>query len=643
MAYRANPFLERRSEENTTSDQEFVRFFSPKVLEHLPQNIFDGAVHVFRSPPGGGKTTILRAFTPTALRAFWYAKKAPEMAETFQRLVAQGVLDESSGPLLLGVKLSCASGYADLPPGALFTNDGIFRALVDCRVVLRSLRSLAALIGASDAEQLSEITLSYREGAKDLKSIPLLTSTTELLEWAEKRERSVYAQLDSFGGAVADDWPSHVRFEGLLWLQEVQFKFRGKTVGDRRLLMVDDMHKLRRKQRKVLIEEMVELRPAIPVWLAERNVALGTALLAQGVREGRDLREHSLDELWGAGKGQQSFFLSFAQNILDRRLTQQVAIPPGSFGQYLGFELQTEDVVEKLAEGIAFINELFAKYRSNPQYSEWLQSADRYASYPSLESLREMFLILIHISRNEGKRQTSLALGPLPVVGLEEKDSSKDEGAADIFMHEFAGLPYFFGLDRLCLMATNNVEELLGLAAMLYEGIKARQILRKDLVLSPIEQERILCDAAKKKRSFIPKSHTVGNNAQKMIDGIGAFCRSRTFELNAPYAPGVTGVRLTNSRMRELEEAAATGQLKERETLLRVLSECVAENLLVKRPSAASTAREAGVVFYLNRTLCAAYGLPLQTGGWQDVAIDDLLQWMARGPVSSKQARIALR
>ena len=57
MAYRANPFLERMSER--TSDQEFVRLFSPKILEKLAEDAFEGAVHMFRSPPGGGKTTLL--------------------------------------------------------------------------------------------------------------------------------------------------------------------------------------------------------------------------------------------------------------------------------------------------------------------------------------------------------------------------------------------------------------------------------------------------------------------------------------------------------------------------------------------------------------------------------------------------------
>src|SRR5580700_4943459 len=60
MAYRANPFLQRMSEQST-SDQEFAQMFSPKLLDLIDDKAFEGAVHVFRSPPGGGKTTLLRA------------------------------------------------------------------------------------------------------------------------------------------------------------------------------------------------------------------------------------------------------------------------------------------------------------------------------------------------------------------------------------------------------------------------------------------------------------------------------------------------------------------------------------------------------------------------------------------------------
>lgn len=115
MVYRSNPFLERMSE-RTASDQDFVQLFSPKIIEKLPENAVKGGVHVFRSAPGAGKTTLFRAFTPLALRAFWNLRRQTEHSESFQRLVAHEVLSNEESPSFLGVALSCAAGYADLPP-----------------------------------------------------------------------------------------------------------------------------------------------------------------------------------------------------------------------------------------------------------------------------------------------------------------------------------------------------------------------------------------------------------------------------------------------------------------------------------------------------------------------------------------------
>ena len=44
MAYNSNPFLERMSE-RTTSDMEFVRLFSPKILEKLAEDAFEACLH----------------------------------------------------------------------------------------------------------------------------------------------------------------------------------------------------------------------------------------------------------------------------------------------------------------------------------------------------------------------------------------------------------------------------------------------------------------------------------------------------------------------------------------------------------------------------------------------------------------------
>src|SRR6266545_1689595 len=191
MAYGANPFLERMSER--TADHEFVRLFSPKILERLGPELFENVVQILRSPPGGGKTTLLRALTPPVLRSFWNAKTQDEFSDSVERLVELGALAEPDGPQVLGVMLSCASGYADLPPGMSIEQEGLFRGLLDCRIVLRTLRSVDLLSSSID---LKAISLDYADKGVELKHVPPLGSVPEMLNWAEQSEREVYSQLE---------------------------------------------------------------------------------------------------------------------------------------------------------------------------------------------------------------------------------------------------------------------------------------------------------------------------------------------------------------------------------------------------------------------------------------------------------------
>lgn len=624
MAYRANPFLERMSE-RTTSDQEFVRLFSPKILEKLEEDAFAGAVHVFRSAPGAGKTTLLRAFTPAALRAFTRAQSSSDIGESFRRLVAQGVLSEE-GPQLLGVYLSCASGYADLPPGSA-AEDGLFRALMDCRIVLRTLRSLAAFLGYGPDDPLAPISLAYEGSSAEIHGIPKMTSASELAQWAESEEKRVYSELDSFSGSDVASLPAHERFEGVLWLQGIRFLVDGQAVAPRRLLMVDDVWKLRRRQRDLLLDELTVLRPSIPVWLAMRSSALGTTLLSQGTRNGRDLREYSLEDMWGGPKGLHQFAV-YAQSILDRRMQLQMDVPGATFPQCLREQFEPAELRKFIEQGVEAFTRAMQQHQQNVRYREVLARAERRAVEPTIDMLLDLYDTRILVSRDAAKKQMTLELA-LSAEEIEDRDSSQVRSAAEIFLHEEVGLPYYFGFERLCVLATNNVEELLSLAAALYVGIQARQVLRKrEPELSPAEQEHRVKDVARRKFDFIPKSHTEGTRARRLIGSIGAYCRERTFLPNAPYAPGVTGVRLSDSELTRLQSShlGESGDL-----LLRVLAECAAENLLVVRPSSASTAREPGSIFYLNRTLCAHFGLPLQMGGWQDVTTRTLVDWMNRG------------
>lgn len=624
-----NPYKERATD-RTATDQAFVRLFSPKILENLPEDAFTGGVHLFVSPPGGGKTTLCRAFTPTALKAFWGNKDIPEMKESAKVLQELGVIDPVRGPQLLGVQLTCLSGYADLPSGMSMQHDGLFRALLNCRIVLRALRSLAASQNISSVEQLTNITIEYPSELQNLTAIPKEESPQKLAQWAELCERKVYSHLDALSDDdTSDKLPAHVRFEGVLWLHSVKFRANGEELVPRRVLMIDDLQALRKKQRELLKREFLDLRSRQSIWLAQRTAALSDEeVLSLGAREGRDVQVHSIEALLGNSR---NGFATFAQNVLDRRFGTQSLFRGTKFEQHLRSDISAKELEKPFRLAAEHYKKKTARFRNETQYQVWLSVADRICEkdLPTIEDLRALYTTRILIARNENSRQLSLV--PLAAEELEERDKSSIQAAAEIFAHEESSLPTYYGVDSLCSMATNNVEELLGLAAALYDGLEANQMLRRaDAMLTAKDQERLLIDAAERKRDFISRSHSEGTRSKLLIDAIGSFCREKTFAPTAPYSPGVTGVRLSQTELEKLLQGQG-GPEKLVKNLRQVLSECVADNLFFIKESAPTTGREGGNVFYLNRTLCAYFGLPLGLGGWQDVKVSELIEWMQLG------------
>jgi len=61
-----NPFRLRRSESIDT-ETSFLTLFEPGILEIVPNTGFWETVHILRSAAGGGKTSLIRLFTPNTL------------------------------------------------------------------------------------------------------------------------------------------------------------------------------------------------------------------------------------------------------------------------------------------------------------------------------------------------------------------------------------------------------------------------------------------------------------------------------------------------------------------------------------------------------------------------------------------------
>src|SRR5437016_9352218 len=147
-------------------------------------------------------------------------------------------------------------------------------------------------------------------------------------------------------------------------------------------------------------------------------------------------------------------------NVLDRRVGAQSEIPSVGFSQYLRSSVQQDDVRDQIVKGFGVFRNGISRYKPNPRYTEWIAHAEKNLTDPTVESLRELFTTRILLARDELKRQMSLELAPLSREELDERDSSQVQAAAELFLHEELRIPHYYGIERLCILATNNVEEL---------------------------------------------------------------------------------------------------------------------------------------------------------------------------------------
>ena len=103
-----NPFLIRTAEQSDSaeSDDQFLNLFGLGVLDILPEDGSWDRLMQIESAPGGGKSTLLRLFTPRVLRNIATAPQERELVELARKLGRIGAL-EAQEVQLLGVLVNC--------------------------------------------------------------------------------------------------------------------------------------------------------------------------------------------------------------------------------------------------------------------------------------------------------------------------------------------------------------------------------------------------------------------------------------------------------------------------------------------------------------------------------------------------------
>ena len=625
-----NPFRLRRSESIDT-EADFLWMFEPGILDVVSEERWSESVHIFRSAAGGGKTSLIRLLSPEVLLALHARRAEDRLKELYQKVKELGAIDES-GPRVLGVTLLCGPGYSilndlDLDQGR---KDRLLFSLLNSRVVLAALRSALALRHLDFPKDLDRLTVEAPPTAGRLSGVTFPCTGRTAYEWADRREAEICDSLDSFGPLRADRLPGDDSLASLSLMRAEWLEIDGQAVADRTVLMMDDIHRLTARQRGVLVQTVIEMRSPVGVWIAERFEALSTKeMLASGAHEGRDYeRPVELERYW---RDKSARFEKLAVKIADRRVRSAAETAVGSFRACVHDSLEGPEWEPTFERAI---EEVSARVRDlagdSVRFAGWLTARQEEAGTPRERSLAWRAMEIL-IRRELGRPQKGLfdTEEALDEDDLRQKDDSAVKQAAELFLADEYGLPYYFGTEKISRLASLNIQQFLGLAGEIFEEATAAELLRRPTALSPQRQHCLMKEAAAAVWDEIPKRVRHGREVRGLLESIGRFARWYTYRPTAPNDPGVGGTAIRMAERDLLMDEANLRSRPEHRHIADLIASALAHNLIVADLDA-NCKKEKWMVLNLNRLLCVHFDLPLGYGLFKERPLGTLCQWLYR-------------
>ncbi|MCK9918026.1 hypothetical protein MXD81_53690 [Microbacteriaceae bacterium K1510] len=623
-----NPFRLRASK-RSVHDEQFVRLFAAGALDLLDDIDEPWAGVVFlHSAPGGGKTTLLRLLTPGPLKKIFRLYDVAEIRPTRDALINAGAIADN-GPAILGVMIGFTHEYRDLDDIGESTGraKGVFRALINARIVLATLRALLERAEKAYPDDLDQLRATW--SPIDGSTLPAEATGLDLHKWASQIEESVFEVLDDLG---ADGKPlprGAAGLDALHWLASAKLSDASGPVDIKRVLLLDDLQFLSDEQSGWLKETLTHARALCGVWIAERLEALPARdLLAEGALENRDYDgEIRLEQRW---KQRGVAYGKFVDQIADlrahdadgfegRRFTPALAEDLDPLAWDAVFNAQSKEIEKRLIDRVG----------RQQRYAQWLaQRREVRGSARELAlSWRELEVL---IERDLAKAQSAFDFDMLTEDDLADKESSAVRAAAEVFLSREARAPIYFGRQKLAMLSSSNADQFVELAGDLFEELAAKAAGKRggDESLSAERQHVILKKAAERRWDGIPRRVPRGYEARRFLEAVGAFCQSQTYRPTAPYPPGVTGFGITmQDRATLIDDNKAGATFGELRSALAAL---VSQNLLEPTLDHKNKG-ESLLIFNLNRLLCAHFDLPLGYGGWRKKSLKELSEWLAKG------------
>ena len=630
-----NPFRVRTSE-YLEENSEFLSLFGLSALEVFDPDDMWTRIQIIRSARGGGKTSILRIFSPKSLNEIYESRTTDDnIIPLYKKLKNLDVFSDENGIKILGVTLSLFGNYPILNQLDFDESkqNRLFFSLLISKIIIATLRNACELKKLEFPMDLDKIQIKHPGEPNIPTSIPIPCTGKELYNWSSLIEQKISDIIEE----DSDDDKNLSGYETLSALHIIRSNnifYNDKPIAEKTLLMLDDVDKLTSKQRKNLSDVLVNLRIPIGIWLAERLEALRPEELLSPIGTmGREYGEpKNLEKFWTSNPKK---FKQLLVEISDKRASWHHRYNISSFERSLSNKLD-ESWDPFFKSSIEFESDkLIKKFGSETKYRNWFDKCEN--PEQNLSQTAEGWRLLeILMERDFRKKQQILFDELLTEDDFNDKSSTKEKDVSEYYIRTKYKIPYYFGFGKLVKLASSNVQQFLDLSSDLFdEMINARSF---DAVphISAKRQEQILKKAMFRRWNEIIQSIPNSDLIVNFLDNMAKFCFTETNMPNSPYA-SVTGIAISDSDVKRLQDPNLLHNKPRYQSLADVISTCLAHNLLEAIPNSKQGSKgTVHLVLYLNRLLCFRYQLPLPSGGWREQSLDTLSTFL-EGTYKSKR------
>lgn len=602
-----------RTAEYIKDDTMFLQLFGHAALDIFEPDEIWSRMQIIRSSRGGGKTSVLRIFSPPTLNAI--KSRASGWDKLVAKLVELEVLSDTRDIRVLGVLLSLEEGYALLekigldPP----SQQRLFFALLASKIILSALRSVCELKDVNKQDGLRRIRVG-RPDNSIRECVPVPCDGEQLYDWAKDLENRAYSVMEG----ESDSYKNMAGYEALSVVRLIQpsnLSYDGEPVAAKTLLMLDDVDKITSTQRKALARALADLR--VPsIWMAERLEALRPdELLSVNGTEGREWGKPVILERFWRDSKHRARFASLLEGIADKRARME----DGDFSNTLG---NIDEADPRFKEAVEKESDLlYRQFGENAKYKEWFKALLDPA-LPIAKQAAGCKMLSINIERERRSKQTRI-VDDVALNKDELQTASNMRNVASFYIRQKYDIPYYHGFGNLVKLASSNIQQFLHLAGDLFDEITNARTARQPETIQPKRQEKILEAAAGR---YWDNARRIAQDPvfEKFIETTIRFCQSETNLPNAPYY-GVTGISISERDLQHLRSLPPHKTRSEYGRLASILSKCFAHNMLEPNPDSFQGAPGTRhLVMYLNRLLCVRYGLPLAYGGWRPFSLAEL-------------------